>query len=364
MALEVFEKMWNDVLSTGDFTLGKAVTEFEERFAKMCGSKYAIGVANGTDAIKLPLKMCGVGPGDEVITAANTFVASAGAIVECGATPRFVDMCEHYVLDSYKLESAITEKTKAIVPVSFTGEPCEMDEVLRVADKYKLHVVEDNCQGVLASYKGKFLGNFGIAGAISLHPLKNLNVWGDGGVIMTSDDEMNRKLRLYRNHGMFDRDTITMFGLNSRLDSLQAVVGNYLIDSTPGNVEQRRRNAAYYDMYLKDVPGVFIVPRRTHAVSSFHLYFFEVDEAIRNDLYQYLLDAGIEAKIHYPTPLYLQPGLQYLGYKEGDFPVADRQAKRYITLMTDEHLNQNQMYYCVSKVREFMCNKPQEKYLY
>lgn len=342
-----------EVVLSGDFTLGKYVEKFEQEFADLVDSKYAIGVANGTDAIKLPLKAVGVGPGDEVITASNTFVASAGAIAELFAKPVFVDMAEHYVLDADLIERAITEKTKAIVPVHFTGESCDMDKVMEVAHKYNLHVVEDACQAVLAEWRGKKCGNFGIAGAISLHPLKNLNVWGDGGMIVTNDEDMNKKLRLIRNHGLKNRDEIECFGVNSRLDAVQAAVGSYLIQFTKDSVEQRRQNAKYYDAGLKD--SVSIVSRRPHAPSCFHLYMFEVDAVIRDDLVRHLNEFGIEAKVHYPIPL--QGALGVCGFGPSDFPKAYRQASRIVTLPVDEHLTKEQMDYCIETIRAFMPNR-------
>lgn len=351
VADEIFNKMWADVISEGDFTLGRAVREFEQKFAELVGAKHAIGVANGTDAIKLPLKALGVGPGDEVITAANTFVASLGAIVECYATPVLVDMAPGYVLDASLIEAKITPKTKAIVPVWFTGEAPEMDEVVYVSKKHGIPIVEDACQAVLASYRGKLAGNFGAAGAFSLHPLKNLNVWGDGGVITTNDEEMYKKLKLMQNHGMKNRDEISCFGVNSRLDSLQAVVGNYLIGGTKASVQKRRENAAYFDYHLRDF--VHIIERRVHAYSCFHLYMFEVDKSIRNPLLKFLQDAEIEAKVHYPIPLYQQEGLKHLGYKAGDFPVADKQSDRIITLPVDEHMTKDKMDFCIDRVKMF-----------
>lgn len=343
-----------EVVASGDFTLGKAVEEFEGRFAELVGCKYAIGVANGTDAIKLPLKALGIGPGDQVITAANTFVASAGAIDELFAEPIFVDMAQHYVLDADLIESKITEKTKAIVPVHFTGEPCEMDMIMGIANNRGLAVVEDACQAVLAEYKGKMCGNFGIAGAISLHPLKNLNVWGDGGMIMTNDDWMNKELRLIRNHGLKNRDEITRFGVNSRLDAVQAAVGNYLIQFTKESVAQRRMNAAFYDEKLLAIPGVSIVPRRPHAISCFHLYMFEVNAVTRNGLVKFLNEQGIEAKVHYPIPL--QGVLGMFGFGRNEYPKAFDQSDRIVTLPVDEHLTLEEMHYCTEKVREFMTN--------
>lgn len=340
------------LLNSGQFTLGAIVEEFEHKFAELIGAKYAIGVANGTDALRISLRAVGVKPGDEVITAANTFVASAGCIDELFAIPRFVDMAPWYTLDADLLEKAITTKTKAIVPVHFTGEPAEMDVIMHVANKHGIPVVEDACQGVLAEYKGKCVGNFGRAAAFSLHPLKNLNVWGDGGMIATNDRELYEKIRNYRNHGLKNRDEVSNFGCNSRLDALQAIVGNYLIAETKKTTTYRRANAAYYDYALREIKGVKVGVRRPHVKPCFHLYMFEVDSSIRDRLVEFLNRSEIEAKVHYPIPL--QGVLELCGYSAKDFPVAYTQASRVISLPVDEHLEMHEMKFAVSKIKEFM----------
>ncbi len=340
------------LLKSGDFTLGKAVQEFEKNFAELIGAKHAVGVANGTDALRISLRACGVRPGDEVITAANTFVASAGCIDELFAIPKFVDMAPNYVMDANLLAGAITPKTKAIVPVHFTGEPVDMDMVMWTAKRHNLAVVEDACQAVLAEYKGKCCGTIGNAGAFSLHPLKNLNVWGDGGMIATNDTELYEKLKLMRNHGMINRDEIAFFGCNSRLDSLQAVVGNFLIQETKVTVGKRRINADYYDHWIGQIKGIHIIERKEDCKPCFHLYMFEVDETIRNDLVKFLVENEIEAKVHYPIPL--QGALGVMGYTREDFPIAFRQSDRIVTLPVDEHLSREEQDFCFKKIKEFM----------
>lgn len=353
----IFEGI-RELLKTGEFTLGPQVAEFEGKFAKLIGTKYAIGVASGTDALKLPLKALGVGHGDEVITAANTFIATAGAINEIGATCKFVDATPYYVMDAELLEKAVTKKTKAIMPVHFTGEPVEMDQVMYVSKKYGLPVVEDACQSILCNYKGTNCGTFGAAGGFSLHPLKNLNVWSDGGVIVTNDPEMDKKLRLLRNHGLKNRDEISTFGYNSRLDSIQAIVGNWLIPQTVDITNKRRANAQFYDDAFRKMDGfVQLAPRREHVKQCFHLYMFEVDPKHRDPLLKFLVDAGVEAKVHYPIPLYQQEGLAHLGYKAGDFPVTDKQAKRIVSLPVDQHLSREEQTYCITMVQEYFAGK-------
>ncbi len=354
---EIFVEI-RKLIKTGEFTLGPQVKDFEGRFARLIGTRYAIGVASGTDALKLSLKAIGVGPGDEVITAANTFIATAGAIAELGARVVFVDCNENYVMDVSKVEAAITHKTKAIMPVHFTGEPVDMDRLRSITEHRGQWLVEDACQSILANYKGKNCGTMSIAAGFSLHPLKNLNVWSDGGMIVTDDQEMDQKLRLLRNHGLADRDTIECFGYNSRLDSIQAIVGNWLIGQAEEITAKRRSNAKYYDNGLADLGRhVVLPPRREEALSCFHLYMFMVPAVMRNELVHWLNQVGIEAKVHYPIPLYRQKGLKHLGYPAGTFPVADDQANRVVSLPVDQHVTREQQDYVLNSIADFFKKK-------
>lgn len=339
------------LIQTGDFTLGKPVGEFEERFADLIGVDHAVGVGSGTDAIKLLLRAADVGHGDEVITAANTFIATVGAIAETGATPVLVDCDDSFCIDVEQIEAAITPRTKAIVPVSLTGNLPNMPRIMEIADQHEIVVVEDVCQSILGAYDGKRAGTWGIGGAFSLHPLKNLNVWGDGGIIVTDDDEIAGKLRLIRNHGLRDRDTIAILGHNSRLDSLQAVVGNWLISQTHSITDRRRANAAYYDEKLAGISGLRVPARKSHVTHVFHLYMVFAED--RDALYEHCLEEGVEAKVHYPIPLYQQEGLAHLGYKPGDFPVSDRHAESVISFPADQHLTQDQLDIVIDTVRAF-----------
>lgn len=338
-------------VATGDFTLGKPLEAFEQRFAALIGTRHAIGVGSGTDAIKLPLKALGIGPGDEVITAANTFIATVGAIAETGARPVFVDCDDTFCMTVEAVEAAITARTKAIVPVHFTGYMTEMAPLMAIAARHGLPIVEDACQAILANIDGRNAGTWGTAGAFSLHPLKNLNVWGDGGVITTNDDDMAKRLRLLRNHGMRNRDEIEILGCNSRLDTLQAVVGNWLIGSTEEITRRRIDNAAYYDAHLGRISQIRLPPRVAGRQRVYHLYI--VFAARRDQLLRYCQDAGIECKVHYPIPLYLQDALRHLGHRPGDFPVTDRHAGEIISFPCDQHLSREQQDYVISKVAEF-----------
>ena len=314
---------------TGDFTLGKELFKFEKNFARLIGTKYALGVNSGTDALKISLKAIGVMPGDEVITAANTFVATVGAITEIGAIPKFVDCDNTFCMDVNLVEKKITKKTKAIVPVHFTGYMTDMPELLKISYKYKIPIIEDACQSILGSINKKKAGTWGITGAFSLHPLKNINVWSDGGIITTSNKKLYNQMKLLRNHGLIDRDTVKINGYNSRLDTFQAVVGNWLLPKAKKIADQRIKNAKYFDDAFSKIKQVKVPKRPKNMKVVFHLYIIFAKK--RNLLYQYCLKNGIEAKIHYPKPMYLQESIKYLGHRKNDFPVTDEHCKKIIS---------------------------------
>ncbi|MBC8226212.1 MAG: DegT/DnrJ/EryC1/StrS family aminotransferase [Gammaproteobacteria bacterium] len=351
------EDLWvelKEFVKTGDFTLGEPLSRFENSFAKLMGASHAIGVNSGTDAIKLALKAKGIGHGDEVITTANTFVATVGAIAELGAIPVFVDCDDTFCMNVDLLEAAITEKTKAIVPVHFTGYMTDMRKLMPIAEKYSLAIIEDACQSILGSIDGKKGGTWGDAGAFSLHPLKNLNVWSDGGLIITDDDTLAEQLRLIRNHGLSDRDSVSILGVNSRLDTFQAVIGNWLIPQTGDIAEKRIINASHYDKHLSKISSITIPPRPEGFKIVYHLYIVFAED--RDNLLQYCIDEGIEAKVHYPIPIYRQPAVEYLGYSEGDFPVTDEHTKKIITFPCDQHLSRLEMDHVIKTVKEFYQN--------
>ncbi len=347
---EILEEL-ERLVATGDFTLGKPVVEFEKKFADLIGTRHAIGVGSGTDALKLPLRALGITFGDEVITAANTFIATVGAINEVGARPVLVDCDDSFCMDVNQLEAAITENTKAIMPVQLTGEVTDMTALMKIAEKHRLPVIEDACQGILSETDGKRSGTWGIAAGFSLHPLKNLNVWGDAGVVVTNDDGMNEKLRLIRNHGLKNRDEIAVLGCNSRLDSVQAVVGNWLIGQTHDITDKRIANAAYYDVAFAGIDGIEVPARRNHVKHVYHLYMVLAKD--RDALYQHCMDKGVEAKIHYPIPLYRQEGLQHLGYGPGTFPVTDRHAETVISFPVDQHISRDEQDIVIRTVKDF-----------
>ena len=340
------------VVRKGDFTLGRAVDKFEQRFADIVGVKHAIGVGSGTDAIFLSLKAIGVKEGDEVITTPFTFYATIGAIVTAGARPVFADVGSDYNIDPGNIESCITDKTKAIVPVHWAGKPCDMDPIEEIASKHGIHIIEDSCHAITASYKGRAAGTYGTAGCFSMHPLKNLNVWGDGGIICTNDDEYANKLRLMRNHGLRDRDHCKIFAYNSRLDTIQAVVGDHLLDKLDHITQMRIRNAQYLDQGLAPIKGVTIPPRDSENIRQvYHIYSLRFER--RDELQKYLEDRGIDAKVHYPIPMHLQPAAAEFGHKRGDFPVAEAICDSVMSLPVHEFITKEQMDIMISAIREF-----------
>lgn len=350
----VFDEL-RALVASGDFTLGKPVREFEEMFASALGVKHAIGVGSGTDAVKLPLRALGVGHGDEVITAANTFYATVGAIAETGAKPVFIDCDDTFCMNVDQLEGAISERTKAIVPVHLTGDVAEMPRIMEIADRHGLPVVEDGCQSLMGEYAGRRVGSFGSACAFSMHPLKIINVWGDAGIVVTNDDEMNRRLRLLRNHGLRNRDEMEILGYNSRLDSTQAVVGKWIVRQLPQIVAGRIEAAAHYDRDFAGIPQVTVPPRRDYTKNVYLLYILFVED--RDALLKHCIDAGIEAKVHYPIPLHLQDALRYLGYKAGDFPVSERHCREGISFPVDQHLSRAEQDYLIETVKGFYAGK-------
>ena len=348
------EDLWinlKEFVKTGDFTLGEPLREFERKFAQLIGTKHAIGVNSGTDAIKLALRVKGVSLGDEVITTANTFVATVGAIAELGAIPVFIDCDDTFCMDTDLLEAAITEKTRAILPVHFTGYMTDMRKLLPVAKKHNIPVIEDACQSILGSIEGKNAGTWGNAGAFSLHPLKNLNIWSDGGLIVTDETDLADELYLLRNHGLVDRDTVSILGYNSRLDTFQAVVGNWLIPQTHKIANKRIENASYLDKHLSTIKGITIPLRPEGYKIVYHLYIVFAEG--RDGLLEHCIQEGIEAKIHYPVPIYRQKALSFLGYKEGDFPVSDAHTKKIITFPCDQHLEKKHLDHIIETVRAF-----------
>ena len=334
---KIFKKL-EKVVKKGDYTLGNQVDVFEKNISKITGSKYSIGVGNGTDALFLVLKAFNIGRGDEVITTPFTFIATVASIATAGAKPVFVDIKNDYNIDENKIEKAITKRTKAIMPVHWSGRPCELEKIYKIAKKYKLKVIQDSCHAIKSKYKNKSLVSYGDACTFSMHPLKNLNVWGDGGFIITNNKKLSDKIKLIRNHGLVNRDTCKEFAYNSRLDTIQAVIANYKIKNKLENITSKRiKNALLLDRLLKRNPNIETVKRFKHLREVFHLYQINVKK--RDQLKNYLIKNSIDAKVHYPNPIHLQPSAKYLNYKKGDFPMAEKMSKTTLSLPVHEFIN-------------------------
>lgn len=347
---QVFDEL-RDLVKSGDFTLGKVVAEFEQMFADLVGTRFAVGVGSGTDALKLPLKGLGIGPSDDVITNANTFYATVGGICEVGAKPVFVDCDDSFCMDVNLLEAAITPQTKAIMPAHISGSVTDMAKVNEIAERHGLIVIEDACQSLLGESNGKKAGTWGRVAGFSVHPLKIINVWGDGGIVVTDDPELDRQLRLLRNHGLRNRDEMEILGYNSRLDSVQAVVGKWIIPQTEDIVTQRSKNAEFYDAAFKDIPGLRVPPRRAADRDVYLLYMIFAEQ--RDELHDHCVENGVEVKVHYPLPIYRQDALSFLGHKVGDFPVTDRHAGEVISFPVDQHLTEDELSRVVEVVTDF-----------
>lgn len=340
------------LVSTGEFTLGPFVEAFERKFGNYIGVKHVISVNNGTDALILALKTVGVKPGDEVITVPNTFVATVGAIVAAGARPVFVDSDERFQINANLIERAVTPRTKALLPVHWAGCSPDIERIVAIGKKHNIPVVEDACPSVGAKVNGKSAGTFGKVNAFSMHPLKPLNVWGDGGMVVTDDDAMASWLRLYRNHGMSDRDHIEFWGVNARLQPVQAVVASRLLDTIEESLAARIRNARRLDAGLaKLAPHIHIPERPAGNREVYQLY--QVGVSKRDELLAYLQARDVEARVHYPIPLHLQKAAQNLGYKRGDFPVSERQANEIITLPAHAHITSEQIDFMLDLIGKF-----------
>ena len=343
---------WEMLALSSQFTLGPKVEEFEKNFAAFVGAKYCIATNNGTDALILALKALGIKSGDEVITVPNSFYATTGAIVACGATPVFIDVDSRYQMDVALLEMAITDKTRAVLPVYWGGAAPDMNAIIEIAKKHNLVVVEDACMGIGGSHRGIPQGRFGQIGAFSMHPLKSLNVMGDGGMLVTDDKDLFEWILQYRNHGMKDRDHITMWGVNMRLQPLQAIVANLELPKVSQIVVDRNRNAEYLDSALLNLAPKVITPeRKSYDIETYSLYMVLCED--RDYLLKYLQGKKIDAKIHYPVPLHLQEAAGSFGYRKGSFPIAESQANKVITLPVHQFLNEDQLKYMVNCIVEF-----------
>ncbi len=346
----IFEKIEQLVLRS-DYTLGRYVDEFEDKICSLTGARHAVGVGSGTDALFLSLKSLDISSGDEVITTPFTFFATIGAIVAAGAHPVFIDTNNDFNIDTSQIEDAINSKTKAILPVHWSGLICDVDTIREISERHGIPIIEDACHAIQAYYRNCHAGRFGLAGCFSMHPLKNLNVWGDGGFIITDSKAIYERLTLLRNHGLISRDIVKEFAYNSRLDSIQAIVANHLLDKLDFITQKRIENANYYDLKLKNIEHIYIPERKKEIKHVYHIYSVLAKD--RDRLQKFLISKSIDAKVHYPIPMHLQPAAKIFGYKQGDFPVAEKLAQSTISLPVHEYITSEQIDYVVSQIEDF-----------
>lgn len=334
------------VIDDTSFIKGKYVESFENNFAGYVGVKYCVGVGNGTDALFISLRCLGVGHGDEVIVPANSFIATSEAVTLAGARPVFVDCNKYYNIDSTKIESSITSKTKAIIPVHLHGQPVAVDEIVTIAKKHKLFVIEDAAQAHGALYKDKKVGIFGDCAIFSFYPGKNLGAYGDGGAVVTNNDNLAKKVRMFANHGRKDKYDHKFEGVNSRLDGLQAAILDVKLKHLDNWLGKRNAAAHIYNSGLRGIVELpKILPGVRHA---YHLYVVQIPE--RDKVRENLREQGVETGIHYPIPLPMLKAYKYLGHKKEDFPVAAALADKILSLPLHENLTKEDQEYVIDAV--------------
>jgi len=338
-------------LNQSQFILGSPVQKFELEFAQYTQTKYAVGVASGTDALFLALKVLDIGEGDEVITAANTFIATVLSISHAGADPVLVDIDpKTHTIDSSKIESKITSKTKAIIPVHLYGQMADMDSLLKIAYKHNLKVIEDACQAHGAEYREKKSGSWGDLGCFSFYPAKNLGAYGDGGMVVTHDNSLYERLNMLREYGQKTKYRHQIKGYNSRLDTLQAAVLSVKLRYLNQWNENRKNLAQLYTRLLSD-SNVRTPKEAPLCKHVFHLYVIRTPR--RDELKEYLKTQKVLCGIHYPLPVHLQPAFLDLGHKEGDFPITEKYAREVLSLPMYPELTKDQIKYVVKKIKDF-----------
>lgn len=341
-----------DVYDSNWYIMGGRLDEFEKSYAILHKVKQAVGVSNGLDALFLSLKALDIQEGDEVIIPSNTYIATALAVSYLKAKPVFVEPCsETYNINPTLIKDAITLKTKAIIPVHLYGQACQMEEIIQLADRYSLKIIEDNAQSHLATFKGKITGSWGHANATSFYPGKNLGALGDGGAVTTDDPTVAEKIRVLRNYGSRVKYKNEIIGHNMRLDELQAAVLSVKIKFLNEWTIQRQKLAELYFTELSGVGDIILPKIHQDATHVFHL--FVIRTKYRNRLQDFLLEAGIGCLIHYPIPPHLQNAYQFLGYKTGDFPIAEELADTSLSLPIWPGMKKEDIEYVASKIKSF-----------
>ena len=345
------------ICKSGQFVLGPEVTRLEERIAQYCDTKFAIGCASGTDALLLSMMAIDIGPGDEVILPSFTFFATASCVTRLGATPVFVDIDpDTFNLDPKEVASSVTSKTRAIIPVHLFGQPAEMDEIMEIAKKHDLDVVEDAAQAIGAEYHGRKVGSIGEVGCISFYPTKNLGCFGDGGMITTSDPHLAKRMRELRAHGMEKRYHHHEIGINSRLDSIQAAVLNIKLDHLDSWGDARAANATKYDQFFKkrNLNSRVTLPKIDNSVKHvWNQFAITVPDGQRDALRAHLTANRIGSEIYYPIPLHRQESLAYLNYKSGTLPNTEQAADEILNLPIFAELQDDEIESVVDGISNF-----------
>jgi dTDP-4-amino-4,6-dideoxygalactose transaminase len=339
------------VINRTAFIKGEEVSEFEKKYAELHGVKHCIGVGSGTDALYIVLKMLGIGPGDEVITVANSWISTAETIVQTGAKPVFVDIDQYSNINYSLIEKKITENTIAIVPVHLYGQPCNIKEIKKIADHHNLYLIEDCAQAHFATFEGQKTGTFGDAGCFSFYPENNLGAYGDAGAIITNDDDLESRIRMYSNHGEIGKHLHAIEGINSRLDTLQAAILQVKLPHILQWNEMRRKNAKIYDDLLDDVGDIICPPVLNNVEHIYHIYAIRTKH--RDALMKFLEENGIESNIHYPVSLPFMEAFSVLNHKLSDFPVTAEFQDQILSLPMYPELKMEMIIYVVDKIKEF-----------
>lgn len=339
------------VLKNGDLILRRDVEDFESKLASFVGTKYAVGLNSGTDALFLSLKAAGIGKGDEVITVSHTFIATISVIIQASATPILVDAREDFEIDSDEIEDVISTKTKAIIPVHLNGRMCDMEKIMKIAKEHNLIIIEDAAQALGAKFKNKKAGSFGLTGCFSFYPAKVLGAFGDGGAITTNNQATAQKIRLLRDHGQKNKTEILFYGWNSRLDNLQAAILNVKFKYLPLWIKQRRTIASIYNKGLNKLSQIKLPPAPNSNPNYFDIYQNYVIRAEkRNELFSFLKEKGVETLIKDPVPNHWQKGLKLLKYH---LPNTEQFAKEVISLPMYPELKRSQIEYVITCLRKF-----------
>ena len=345
----------SSVLDNTAFIGGSVVKDFEAAFCKEYGVRNCVSVANGTDAIYIAMKMLGIGAGDEVITVANSWISTSETITQAGAKPVFVDIDEFFSIDSSQIEAKITSNTKAVIPVHLHGQMTDIKAIKSICDKYGLFLIEDCAQSHFSETDGQLAGTFGIAGTFSFYPGKNLGAYGDAGCIITNDDELAQKMRMYANHGSLKKHAHQIEGINSRLDGIQAAVLTVKLKYIRKWTEQRKANAKKYSELLAEVAEVVTPKVRPNSIHSYHLYVVRAKE--REALAKFLEANGIDTAIHYPCILPLLPAYAYLGHTTADFPVASSAQNEILSLPMYPELTSAHIEHVANSIKAFYLKK-------